>query len=117
METTPPKDFFPRLVKFISAGALFYLGRDNFALILDTEWVQRAEAYFFSPFSSFFLFMQYEYTVPRPKKKKEKKYIYISSPNSLPTSLLFFNCFSLLSLFALLPTTEYFALYSMLVRV
>ena len=44
METTPPKDFFPRLVKLISAGALFYLGRDNFALILDTEWEQRAEA-------------------------------------------------------------------------
>ena len=44
METTPPKDFFPRLVKLISAGALFYLGRGNFALILDTEWEQRAEA-------------------------------------------------------------------------
>ena len=88
METTPPKDFFPRLVKFISAGALFYLGRDNFALILDTEWVQRAEAYFFSPFSSFFLFMQYEYTVPRPKKKKKKNiYIYL---HRIPCPPLFF---------------------------
>lgn len=44
MDTTPPKYFFPRLVKLICAGALSYLGRDNFALILDTECEQRAEA-------------------------------------------------------------------------
>ena len=68
-ETSPPKSFFPRLVKLVCPGALFFLGNGYIALILDTEWEHQAEALvrgdpsetlflgFFSPFSSFFLFL------------------------------------------------------------
>ena len=93
---------------------LFFLVNGNIALILDTEWEHQAEAFvrgdpsetlFLGFFSPFFIFL--------PFFMQLNIYIYrISCP-----PVFFSNRFSLLSLFALLPTLKYLALYSMLVRV
>ena len=110
MGTSPPKGFFHRLIKLICASALFCLGRGNFVFILDTEWDHRAEAlvrgdpsetlfhdFFSSPFSSFFLFMQYEYSPHPPPPKKKNRYIDIDKDK-----YTFFQCCSSIFFFLMI---------------